>query len=156
MSTGTREFRTIGVIGLGTMGAGIAEVFARHGYDVVGVEVDDEGVAKGRQHLEGSTARAVRRGKLTEDEQAQLLGRVSFATSLDGLKDADLVVEAVELAQLGDPERVGQEAHVEHEVGVERHAVLEAEGQDGQPQSLGGLTSEEGADLAAELVDVEA
>lgn len=95
MSTGTREFRTIGVIGLGTMGAGIAEVFARHGYDVVGVEVDDEGVAKGRQHLEGSTTRAVRRGKLTEDEQAQLLGRVSFATSLEGLKDADLVVEAV-------------------------------------------------------------
>ena len=95
MSTGTREFRTIGVVGLGTMGAGIAEVFARHGYDVVGVEVDDEGVARGRQHLESSTARAVKRGKLTEDEQAELLGRVSFATSLSGLKDADLVVEAV-------------------------------------------------------------
>ena len=86
MSTGTREFRTIGVVGLGTMGAGIAEVFARHGYDVVGVEVDDEGVARGRQHLESSTARAVKRGKLTEDEQAELLGRVSFATSLSGLE----------------------------------------------------------------------
>ncbi|KQT93932.1 3-hydroxybutyryl-CoA dehydrogenase [Marmoricola sp. Leaf446] len=95
MSTGTREFRTIGVIGLGTMGAGIAEVFARHGYDVVGVEIDDDGVTKGRQHLESSTARAVKRGKLTEAEQAELLGRVSFATSLSGLADADLVVEAV-------------------------------------------------------------
>ncbi len=95
MSTGTREFTTIGVIGLGTMGAGIAEVFARHGYDVVGVEVDDDGVTKGRQHLESSTARAVKRGKLTEEEQSELLGRVTFATSLTGLKDADLVVEAV-------------------------------------------------------------
>ncbi|ROR89869.1 3-hydroxyacyl-CoA dehydrogenase family protein [Nocardioides aurantiacus] len=95
MSTGTREFKTIGVIGLGTMGAGIAEVFARHGYDVVGVEVDEDGITKGRQHLEGSTARAVKRGKLTEEEQTELLGRVSFATSLSGLADADLVVEAV-------------------------------------------------------------
>jgi 3-hydroxybutyryl-CoA dehydrogenase len=90
-----REFTTVGVVGLGTMGAGIAEVFARHGYAVVGVEVDDEGVAKGRQHLEGSTARAVRRGKLSEEEQQQLLDRVSFSTSLADLKDADLVVEAV-------------------------------------------------------------
>ncbi|SDT14966.1 3-hydroxybutyryl-CoA dehydrogenase [Nocardioides scoriae] len=95
MSTGTREFRTIGVVGLGTMGAGIAEVFARHGYDVVGVEVDEDGAARGRQHLEHSTARAVKRGKLSEAEQAELLGRVRFATSMSDLKEADLVVEAV-------------------------------------------------------------
>ena len=50
-----REFKTIGVVGLGTMGAGIAEVFARNGFDVVGVEVNDEGVDRGRQHLEHST-----------------------------------------------------------------------------------------------------
>ncbi|MCW2820174.1 MAG: 3-hydroxybutyryl-CoA dehydrogenase, partial [Marmoricola sp.] len=90
-----REFTTIGVVGLGTMGAGIAEVFARHGYDVVGVEVDEDGTARGRQHLENSTARAVKRGKLSEAEQAELLGRVRFATSMQDLKDADLVVEAV-------------------------------------------------------------
>ena len=90
-----REFTTIGVVGLGTMGAGIAEVFARHGYDVVGVEVDEEGAARGRQYLEHSTGRAVSRGKLSEDEQQALLGRVTFATSLEELKNADLVVEAV-------------------------------------------------------------
>ena len=90
-----RDFTTIGVVGLGTMGAGIAEVFARHGYAVVGVEVDEDGTARGRQHLENSTARAVKRGKLSTDEQAELLGRVTFATSMEELKDADLVVEAV-------------------------------------------------------------
>ncbi len=90
-----REFKTIGVVGLGTMGAGIAEVFARNGYQVVGVEVDEDGTARGRQHLEHSTARAVRRGKLSEEDQAALLERVTFATSMEELRDADFVVEAV-------------------------------------------------------------
>ena len=90
-----RDFKTIGVVGLGTMGAGITEVFARHGYSVVGVEVDDDGVDRGRQHIEHSTARAVARGKLTEQDEKELHGRVRFATSLEELKDADLVVEAV-------------------------------------------------------------
>ena len=90
-----RDFKTIGVVGLGTMGAGIAEVFARNGYQVVGVEVDEDGTARGRQHLEHSTARAVRRGKLSEEDQQALLGRVTFATSMEELKDADFVVEAV-------------------------------------------------------------
>ncbi|GAA0972873.1 3-hydroxyacyl-CoA dehydrogenase family protein [Nocardioides aquaticus] len=90
-----RTFRTVGVIGLGTMGAGIVEVFARHGFDVIGVDVDTEGVDRGRQHLENSTGRAVSRGKLGEDEQAELLGRVRYATDIADLAGADLVVEAV-------------------------------------------------------------
>jgi 3-hydroxybutyryl-CoA dehydrogenase len=90
-----RTFATIGVVGLGTMGAGIAEVFARHGYSVVGVEQNDESVERGRKHLEHSTGRAVQRGKLSEPEQAELLGRISYATSLKDLSEADLVVEAV-------------------------------------------------------------
>ncbi|GEP34478.1 3-hydroxybutyryl-CoA dehydrogenase [Nocardioides szechwanensis] len=90
-----RTFTTIGVVGLGTMGAGIAEVFARNGYTVVGVEQNDEGLARGRQHLENSTARAVKREKLTEAEQAELLGRITFSTELKDLTDADFVVEAV-------------------------------------------------------------
>ncbi|MDP2772267.1 MAG: 3-hydroxybutyryl-CoA dehydrogenase [Nocardioides sp.] len=90
-----RTFTTIGVVGLGTMGAGIAEVFARNGYTVVGVEKDDEGVARGRQHLENSTGRAVKREKLSEAEQAELLGRITFSTELKDLTDADFVVEAV-------------------------------------------------------------
>jgi 3-hydroxybutyryl-CoA dehydrogenase len=90
-----RDFTTIGVVGLGTMGAGIAEVFARNGFSVIGVEVTDEAVERGRQHLEHSTGRAVKRGKLSEEDQAELVARVSFSTSLKDLSDADFVVEAV-------------------------------------------------------------
>jgi 3-hydroxybutyryl-CoA dehydrogenase len=91
----SRDFTSIGVIGLGTMGAGIAEVFARNGYQVVGVEVSDESLERGRQHIEHSTERAVRREKLTEDEAGELVGRISFTTNLSDVKDCDLVVEAV-------------------------------------------------------------
>ncbi|HWM73680.1 MAG TPA: 3-hydroxybutyryl-CoA dehydrogenase, partial [Nocardioides sp.] len=90
-----RTFSTIGVVGLGTMGAGIGEVFARNGYRVIGVELNDESVERGRQHFENSTGRAVKRGKLTEAEQAELLGRITYTTSLKDLTDADFVVEAV-------------------------------------------------------------
>ncbi|HEX3931726.1 MAG TPA: 3-hydroxybutyryl-CoA dehydrogenase [Nocardioides sp.] len=90
-----RRFATIGVVGLGTMGAGIAEVFARNGFSVVGVEVTDDAVDRGRQHLEHSTRRAVARGKLSVEDQAELVGRVSFTTDLTDLADADFVVEAV-------------------------------------------------------------
>src|SRR6266566_1141304 len=91
----TREFRQVGVVGLGTMGAGIAEVFARNGLSVVAVETDDAALARGRTHIEHSTGRAVARGKLTEAEQRELLARVDFGTNLKALTDADLVVEAV-------------------------------------------------------------
>ncbi|MBW8751707.1 MAG: 3-hydroxyacyl-CoA dehydrogenase family protein [Propionibacteriales bacterium] len=90
-----RTFKTIGVIGLGTMGAGIAEVFARTGYSVVGVELNEETLARGRSHLDHSTGRAVARGKLSEEDQAALLGRITFTTDLAEVKDADLVIEAV-------------------------------------------------------------
>ncbi|MEP9361486.1 3-hydroxybutyryl-CoA dehydrogenase [Nocardioides sp. CN2-186] len=93
--TESRSFTTIGVIGLGTMGAGIAEVFARNGYAVVGVEQNDEALARGRQYLEHSTTRAVKREKMTEAEQGELLGRITFTTALKDLTDADVVVEAV-------------------------------------------------------------
>ncbi len=90
-----REFTTVGVIGLGTMGAGIAEVFARNGYAVIGCEQNDEGAERGRQHLEHSTGRAVKRGKMDPSAQAELMGRISFTTELKDLAEADLIVEAV-------------------------------------------------------------
>jgi 3-hydroxybutyryl-CoA dehydrogenase len=90
-----REFRKIGVVGLGTMGAGIAEVFARNGFEVVGVEQNDDHLERGRAHIEHSTGRAVSRGKLTEAEQKAIFDRITLTTSLADLKECDLVVEAV-------------------------------------------------------------
>ncbi|MCU1621954.1 MAG: 3-hydroxybutyryl-CoA dehydrogenase 3-hydroxyacyl-CoA dehydrogenase [Frankiales bacterium] len=88
-------FSRIGVVGLGTMGAGIAEVLARSGVEVVGVEIDDAALARGKEHIEHSTGKAVARGKLTDGEQQELVGRISFGTDLTAVKDCELVIEAI-------------------------------------------------------------
>ena len=90
-----REFHSVGIVGLGTMGAGIAEVVARTGLRVVGVEVDLPGIARAREHLEHSSERAVAGGKLDRAERTALLGRITFTTDLKDLADVDLVIEAI-------------------------------------------------------------
>ncbi|MEP6852329.1 MAG: 3-hydroxyacyl-CoA dehydrogenase NAD-binding domain-containing protein [bacterium] len=91
----TSVIHRVAVVGLGTMGAGIVEVFARAGLDVVAVEVDAASLQRGRNHLADSTGRAMARGALTGAEQAALTGRVEFTTDLPALADVGLVVEAV-------------------------------------------------------------
>ncbi|GAB3962710.1 3-hydroxybutyryl-CoA dehydrogenase [Plantactinospora veratri] len=86
---------TVGVIGLGTMGAGIAEVFARSGLRVVAVEITAEALERGRETLARSTDRAVARGRLSTDDRDALLGRITFAVGLPALAEVDLVIEAV-------------------------------------------------------------
>ncbi|GAA4029094.1 3-hydroxybutyryl-CoA dehydrogenase [Allokutzneria multivorans] len=86
---------TVGVVGLGTMGAGIAEVLARTGLRVVAVELDEDAVLRGRAHLEHSTTRAVLREKLSSGDQSELFGRIRYTTTLSDLADVDLVIEAV-------------------------------------------------------------
>ncbi|MBQ0993323.1 3-hydroxyacyl-CoA dehydrogenase [Micromonospora sp. H61] len=90
-----REFSTVGVVGLGTMGAGIVEVFARNGIDVVAVEISAPALERGQATLKGSTDRAVAKGKLAEADRDALHERVHFAVGLDALHSVDLVIEAV-------------------------------------------------------------
>ncbi|TDC57194.1 3-hydroxyacyl-CoA dehydrogenase family protein [Micromonospora sp. KC207] len=90
-----REFTSVGVVGLGTMGAGIVEVFARNGIDVVAVEISAAALERGKVTLTGSTDRAVARGKLAEADRDALLARVDFQVGLDALHSVDLVIEAV-------------------------------------------------------------
>ncbi len=89
------EIRAVGVIGLGTMGAGIAEVFARGGLTVTAVEADPQALARGLDTLTSSLARAVTRGKLTQDEREQIAARVTPASKLADLAGSDLVIEVV-------------------------------------------------------------
>ncbi|HET6817707.1 MAG TPA: 3-hydroxybutyryl-CoA dehydrogenase [Mycobacteriales bacterium] len=86
---------TVGVVGLGTMGAGIAEVFGRSGLSVVAVELDEKLVAVGRDRIEKSLARAVDRGRLEGAERDAVLGRMTFTHERARLAGADLVIEAV-------------------------------------------------------------
>ncbi|MDA2810431.1 3-hydroxybutyryl-CoA dehydrogenase [Nocardiopsis sp. RSe5-2] len=90
-----QEFNKVGVVGLGTMGAGIAEVFARAGFSVTGVEIDTDAVERGRGHIAASLGRARDKGKITPEEHDTILGRIVLTTDREDLGDADFVVEAV-------------------------------------------------------------
>ncbi|MFF8585393.1 3-hydroxyacyl-CoA dehydrogenase family protein [Streptomyces althioticus] len=85
--------RTVAVVGLGTMGTGIAEVLAAAGRDVIGIDVSEAQAAKCVAALEASTARAVERGRLTGQQRAELLARVTTGTDLSAAAPADLVIE---------------------------------------------------------------
>jgi len=85
----------VGVVGGGQMGAGIAEVCAKAGLDVVVTEVDADLAAAARGRVEKSLGRAVERSKLSEEDRDATLGRLAFGTDLGALQDRDLVVEAV-------------------------------------------------------------
>lgn len=86
---------TVGVIGLGTMGAGIVEVFAKAGLSVIAVDGSAELAERGKGFLTKSLGRAVTKGKLSESERDEIVGRVAFGDDLAAMKDADLVIEAV-------------------------------------------------------------
>ncbi|MET9551827.1 3-hydroxyacyl-CoA dehydrogenase family protein [Streptomyces sp. NPDC006645] len=86
---------TIAVVGLGTMGTGIAEVLARAGREVIGIDTDEIATGQSVAALEASTARAVERGRITEDERRGVLTRFRTFTDLQAAADADLVIEVV-------------------------------------------------------------
>jgi len=86
--------RKVGVVGCGVMGAGIVEVCARAGLDVLYVEAGPDLVERGRSRIESSILRAVERGKLSEGQREEELGRIAGTTSIEDLADRDLVIEA--------------------------------------------------------------
>ena len=88
------EIRKVGVVGLGTMGAGIAQVSVQSGFDTVGREVSDELGERGRTTIERYLARGVEKGRLSEGERDAALGRLTLTTELGELADCDLVIEA--------------------------------------------------------------
>ena len=91
----------IGVIGGGTMGAGIAEVTARAGCDVLVIEVGDAAAQAARGRIESSLGRSVRAGRTTDVEAKQVLERIEIVQDLALLGDRDLVIEAApEVEQL--------------------------------------------------------
>jgi 3-hydroxybutyryl-CoA dehydrogenase len=90
----TGKIETIGVIGAGQMGSGIAHVSALAGYDVLLFDVAPERIEKGIATINGNMARQVSSGKLTEEARQAALARIAAAPNLQGLAGADLVIEA--------------------------------------------------------------
>ena len=89
------EIERVGVFGAGFMGSGIAESAARAGLSVVLSEPEQGALDRSAQRIEQSVARAVKGGKLSDDDASALLKRVSWSTDLDALSSSDLVVEAI-------------------------------------------------------------
>jgi len=87
---------SVAVIGLGTMGTGIAEVLTRAGHEVTGIDVSDAATARAVAALENSTARAVERGRMSEGERADALARFRTFPDLRAAAHADLVIEVVD------------------------------------------------------------
>ena len=87
--------KTVGVIGAGTMGNGIAQVFAQAGFTVRLVDVAQPMLDRARATIEKSLAKFVEKGKLAAADKDATLGRLSTTTSLDLLSDADYIVEAI-------------------------------------------------------------
>jgi len=88
------EIRTIGVIGAGQMGNGIAHVFAQSGYQVLMQDISEPFAAKGFATIDKNLQRGVDKGKMTPDEKAAVLARVRTTTKLDDLAACDIVIEA--------------------------------------------------------------
>ncbi len=88
------EIKTLGVVGSGQMGSGIAQVAAACGLSVVMNDIRDEFVERGFATIEKSLARMVKKERITEEEQKSILGRIEGSTSLEDMIRADFVVEA--------------------------------------------------------------
>jgi 3-hydroxybutyryl-CoA dehydrogenase len=87
--------KTVGVLGCGLMGAGIAQVCAAAGYTTIVREVEEPFLQKGMGRIEKFLAGGVEKGKVTAEEKAQTLGRLSGTTALADLAGCDLVIEAI-------------------------------------------------------------
>lgn len=89
------EIQKIGIVGCGQMGAGIAEITAKSGIEVIAREVDQQLLDRGLGRIEKSLGRAVDKGKLEAADRDAALGRITGTTKLGDLADCDLIVEAV-------------------------------------------------------------
>ena len=107
------EIRKVGVVGLGTMGAGIAQVSVQAANETVGREVNDEAAQRGRATIERYLGRAVDKGRMAPEERDAALARLRLTTELADLADCDLVIEAVL-----------EELPLKHEVFAELDAIV--------------------------------
>ena len=89
-----QNIKTIGIVGAGQMGKGIAQVTAQTGYTAIVVEPYEEMLKKSQKEIEKNLSRAVERGKIKKNEKEAVLARITYAKDLEKLSEADYVIEA--------------------------------------------------------------
>lgn len=89
------DIKTIGVLGAGSMGNGIAQVAAQSGYNVVMRDIEDKFIDRALKSIDKFLSKSVEKGKITEDDKSATLGRIKGTTKMEDLKDVDFVVEVV-------------------------------------------------------------
>lgn len=89
------EIKKVGVVGCGLMGAGIAQICAQSGYQVVVSEINEELLNKGLKTIETSLAKSVEKGKIIKQDEEAILGRLKSTTNIEDFADCDVVIEAV-------------------------------------------------------------
>ncbi len=87
--------KTIGVVGAGTMGNGIAQVAAQAGFDVIISDIEEKFVQNGLKNIDKFLAKSVEKGKMTAEVKAQIMGKIKGTTKIEDMKDVDYVVEVV-------------------------------------------------------------
>ena len=89
------EYKNIGVVGCGIMGAGIAQLCSQSGYNVIVSEINDTALQKGLKSIESILARLVEKGKFTAEKRDAILAGIKGTTDMADFSDCDLVIEAV-------------------------------------------------------------
>jgi 3-hydroxybutyryl-CoA dehydrogenase len=88
------EIKKITVIGAGTMGNGIAHVFAQNGYEVFLNDISEDAIKRGLATIEKNLGRQLKKGKITEDDLKNTMGNISTSVDINEAKDSDLIIEA--------------------------------------------------------------
>ena len=89
------EIKTIGIIGAGRMGSGIAQVMAVSGFEVILTDVKDEFIERGIDNIKKGLAKAIEKGKITPEEKEKAITKIRTTTRLEDMAEADFIVEAV-------------------------------------------------------------
>ncbi len=89
------DVKKVGVLGAGSMGSGIAQLFAQNGFEVIMRDIKQEFIDRGMKAIDGTLSRLVQKGKMSDDDKSAIIGRIKGTTEMSEMKDVDFVIEAV-------------------------------------------------------------
>src|SRR3972149_2974399 len=95
------DIKTIGIIGAGRMGAGIAQVMAASGFEIILMDIKDEFIRRGIDNIKKGLAKALEKGKITPEEKEKAITKIRTTKRFEDMEEADFIIEAVpEIAEL--------------------------------------------------------